>query len=136
MGEKPVADGLVSRGDASNPLKITPSANSIAVEFAALDYSAPDRNRYAYHLDGFDSAWVDTEASHRVAAYTNLPPGDYTLHLRGSNRDGAWSESVLRVPIRVMPAWYQTALFRVALSLAALALVADGHPGRPSQIGS
>ena len=52
---------------------------------------------------GFDSAWVDTEAAHRMAAYTNLPPGDYTLHLRGSNRDGVWSESVLSVPIRVMP---------------------------------
>ena len=37
--------------------------NSIAVEFSALDYSAPERNRYSYRLDGFDSAWIDTEAS-------------------------------------------------------------------------
>jgi len=112
------------------PLQITPATNSIAVEFSALDFSAPERNRYAYRLDGFDPAWVDTEASHRVAAYTNLPPGDYTLQLRGSNRDGVWSESVLSVPILVLPAWYQTALFRVALSLAALALVAALVQGR------
>ncbi|MDB6161917.1 MAG: hypothetical protein JWO04_5623 [Gammaproteobacteria bacterium] len=130
MGGKPIADGVVARGNPPNPLKITPSANSIAVEFSALDYSAPERNRYAYRLDGFDSAWVDTEASHRVAAYTNLPPGEYTLHLRGSNRDGVWSESVLSVPIHVLPAWYQTVLFRVALSLAALALVAALVQGR------
>jgi diguanylate cyclase (GGDEF)-like protein len=100
------------------------------VEFSALDYSAPERNRYAYRLDGFDSAWIDTEASHRVAAYTNLPPGDYTLRLRGSNRDGVWSESVLSVPINVLPAWYQTATFRVALALAAIALVAGLVQGR------
>ena len=130
MGGKPVSGGVVASGGLSDPLKVTPYANSIAVEFSALDYSAPERNRYAYRLDGFDSAWVDTEASHRVAAYTNLPPGDYTLHLRGSNRDGVWSETVLGVPIRVLPAWYQTALFRAALSLAAIALVAALVQGR------
>jgi diguanylate cyclase (GGDEF)-like protein len=130
MGGKVVSDGVLTHNDPSNPLKVTPSANSIAVEFSALDYSAPERNRYAYRLDGFDSAWVDTEAAHRVAAYTNLPPGEYTLHLRGSNRDGIWSESVLGVPILVLPAWYQTTLFRVALSLAALALVAALVQGR------
>src|SRR5262249_16392145 len=130
IGGKPAADGLAARSELSNPLKIQPTANSIAVEFAALDYSAPERNRYAYRLDGFDSAWIDTEAAHRVAAYTNLPPGEYTLHLRGSNRDGIWSESSLSVPIRVLPDWYQTTLFRVALALAAIVLVAALVQGR------
>jgi diguanylate cyclase (GGDEF)-like protein len=130
IGGKPVADGVVTRNGQTSPLKVMPTANSIAVEFSALDYSAPARNRYAYRLDGFDSAWIDTEAAHRVAAYTNLPPGAYTLHLRGSNRDGVWSDSALSVPIRVLPAWYQTMTFRVALALAALALVAALVQGR------
>jgi diguanylate cyclase (GGDEF)-like protein len=129
IGGKLVSDGM-SRNDLSNPLKIKPTANSIAVEFSALDYSAPERNRYAYRLDGFDSAWLETEASHRVAAYTNLPPGDYTLRLRGSNRDGVWSEKVLSVPISVMPDWYQTTAFRIAIALAAIALVAGLVQGR------
>jgi diguanylate cyclase (GGDEF)-like protein len=111
-------------------LTVTPGANSIAVEFSALDYSAPERNRYAYRLDGFDSTWIDTEASHRVAAYTNLPPGDFTLRLRGSNRDGVWSESSVSLPIRVLPDWYQTMAFRVALAVAALAIVAALVQGR------
>ena len=126
IGGKPV----LSRSDPLNPLKITPGANSIAVEFAALDYSAPERNRYAYRLDGFDPAWIDTEAAHRVAAYTNLPPGDYTLQLRGSNRDGVWSEASLSLPLRVLPDWYQTMGFRVAAVLAALLLVAGLVQGR------
>src|SRR5882757_9119162 len=95
IGGKPVSDGSVASKDALHPLQVEPRANSIAVEFSALDYSAPERNRYAYRLDGFDSAWIDTEASHRVAAYTNLPPGDFTLRLRGSNRDGVWSEATV-----------------------------------------
>jgi diguanylate cyclase (GGDEF)-like protein len=130
IGGRPVIDGTASRGDPSRPLTIRPSANSIAVEFAALDYSAPERNHYAYRLDDFDSGWIDTEATHRVATYTNLPPGNYTLRLRGSNRDGLWSEAALSVPVRVLPDWYQTALFRVALTLLALGLVAALVQGR------
>jgi diguanylate cyclase (GGDEF)-like protein len=130
IGGKPVSDGSVAGKDALHPLQVEPSANSIAVEFSALDYSAPERNRYAYRLDGFDSAWIDTEASHRVAAYTNLPPGDFTLRLRGSNRDGVWSESTLSLPIRVLPDWYQTMAFRVAVALVALAIVAALVQGR------
>jgi diguanylate cyclase (GGDEF)-like protein len=117
--------------DATAPLRVEPRANSIAVEFAALDYSAPERNRYAYRLDGFDSAWIDTEASHRVAAYTNLPPGDFTLQLRGSNRDGIWSEATtLSLPIHVLPNWYQTLTFRIAATLLAFALIAALVQGR------
>jgi diguanylate cyclase (GGDEF)-like protein len=126
IGGKPV----VSRSDSVNPLKVAPGANSIAVEFAALDYSAPERNRYAYRLDGFDPAWVDAEAANRVAAYTNLPPGDYTLQLRGSNRDGVWSGASLSLPIRVLPDWYQTLGFRVSAVLAGLLLVAGLVQGR------
>jgi diguanylate cyclase (GGDEF)-like protein len=106
------------------PLIVNPGANSLAVEFSALDYSAPERNRYAYRLDGFDPDWIETEPSRRVAAYTNLPPGDYSLKLRGSNRDGVWVDSVLTVPIRILPAWYQTATFRILAGVAFFVLIA------------
>jgi diguanylate cyclase (GGDEF)-like protein len=124
IGGKPVPAGLLNSGGLSEPLQVASTANSIAVEFSALDYSAPERNRYAYRLEGFDTGWIDTDALHRLASYTNLPPGKYTLQLRGSNRDGVWSQSTLSVPIQILPAWYQTLTFRVALVLAGLAVVA------------
>ena len=105
------------------PLTVNPGTNSIAVEFAALDYSAPQRNRYAYRLDGFDSDWIETDPSRRLAAYTNLLPGDYALRLRGSNRDGVWADD-LTVPIRVLPAWYQTTTFRILAGVVFFALIA------------
>ncbi|MDB6090738.1 MAG: hypothetical protein JWN85_3522 [Gammaproteobacteria bacterium] len=112
------------------PLTLTPGANSIAVEFAALDYSAPERNHYAYKLEGFDADWIETEPSRRLAAYTNLPPRDYLLQLRGSNRDGVWTDAVLTVPIRVLPAWYQTIAFRILAGFVLLALIAAVVQGR------
>ena len=108
----------------ASPSVIVPAAaNSLAVEFAALDLSAPERNRYAYKLEGYDKDWVDTDWVHRLASYTNLPPGDYTLLLRGSNRDGEWSEKALSLPIRVMPLWHQTWWFKLGVAMALLLAV-------------
>ncbi len=95
---------------------IRPEANSLAVEFAALDLSAPDRLSYRYKLEGFDTDFVVADARHRVASYTNLPPGRYVLRLEGSNRDGLWGTPVT-CAIRVMPAWYQTMVARAACVL-------------------
>jgi diguanylate cyclase (GGDEF)-like protein len=101
--------------DLSSPLEISPRNRDLSVEFAALDYSAPERNRYAYRLQGFDTDWIATNTTRRLASYTNLPPGNYTLQLRGSNRDGEWSQP-LQIPVLVV--W-----FRVMFALLALALV-------------
>ena len=102
---------------------IKPYANSLSVEFAALDFSAPERNRYAYKLEGFDAKWIETDAAHRLASYTNLRPGSYTLRLRGSNRDGVWAETSLKLPIKVLPAWYQMLWFKLAVGAGCILLV-------------
>ncbi|WP_263408935.1 ligand-binding sensor domain-containing protein [Terriglobus tenax] len=114
IGGKPEPWGRFGSGGAIGTIEISPDANSVTVEFAALDYSAPERNRYSYWLEGYDHTWNETDSRHRVAAYTNLPPGHYVLHLRGSNRDGIWTESQLSLPIRVLPTWYQTVWFKIA----------------------
>jgi diguanylate cyclase (GGDEF)-like protein len=106
------------------PLMLKPDGNSLAVEFAALDFTAPERNRYAYRLEGFDKDWIETDPTRRLAAYTNLPPGRYRLHLRGTNRDGVWTQPDRIIPIRVLPAWYQTWWFMAAAAALGLAMVA------------
>jgi len=105
------------------PVEIRPDANSFSVEFAALDFGSPDQNRYAYQLIGFDQGWIETNSAQRLASYTNLSPGDYKLRVKGSNRSGAWSNKILEVPIRVIPAWYQTWWFRIVEFACALAAV-------------
>ncbi len=104
-------------------LALDAARRSLHVEFAALDYSAPGSNRYAYRLRGFDPDWIETDAMQRSATYTNLPPGDYVLELRGSNRRGAWSET-LAWPVRAVARWYETGAFRLAAAVAALLAVA------------
>jgi diguanylate cyclase (GGDEF)-like protein len=128
-----VGGSPVARPDANadTPTRLTlpVGLRDLSVEFSALDYSAPEANRYAYRLKGFDPDWLPTDPSRRLARYTNLPAGDYVLELRGSNRQGHWSEP-LRWPVRVLPAWYETVWLRVAVALAALLLVAGLVQGR------
>jgi diguanylate cyclase (GGDEF)-like protein len=116
IGGKPV--WIPPRGSA-HPVKVPADANSIAVGFAALDLSSPEHNRYAYRLAGFDDAWTEGGADNRLASYTNLPPGRYTLEVRGSNRIGAWSNSQVALMLDVQPKWYQTTWARLLQWLAA-----------------
>ena len=118
------------KADLPEALTITPEANSIAVEFAALDFSAPERNHYAYRLDGYDKDWVESDSTRRLASYTNLPPGNYRLKIRGSNRNGVWTERELDLPIKVLPAWYQTWWIRLIAILLALAVMYGLVQGR------
>jgi diguanylate cyclase (GGDEF)-like protein len=117
VGDKPVRAARFNDADADSGLKILPDANSFSVEFASLDFTAPEQNKYAYWLEGYDRDWIAVAATRRLAAYTNLPPGSYTLHLRGSNRDGVWSQTNLHLPVSVEPAWYQTIWCKIAEAL-------------------
>ena len=109
---------------------IPPGRNSMAVEFAALDYSAPAFNRYRYRLEGFDTDWIETDALHRTATYTNLSPGNYTLLVRGSNRTGTWSPMMAALQIRVLPAWFQTWWCHLVELLAAFGVLTGAVQGR------
>ncbi len=90
--------------------------NFFAFEFAALDFTAPTKNRYAYKMEGFDSEWIEA-GFRRYAGYTNLSPGDYTFRVRASNNDGVWNTRGLEIAIRVVPPFWQEWWF---YSLAAL----------------
>ncbi len=92
-----------------------------SLEFAALDYTAPGRNRYAYRLQGLDDDWIDLGNFRRVT-FTNLDPGSYTLHVRGSNNDGIWNDGGISVPVTIVPPpWRSTWAYSLyTLALAAL----------------
>ncbi|MRV72358.1 diguanylate cyclase [Duganella sp. FT92W] len=104
-------------------LRIAPQQRTFRAEFSALDYSAPERNHYRYRLLGYDPGWRAAGANLRVASYDNLPPGDYTLQVQGSNRNGAWSDAVASLRVTVLPAWWETWWGRLGMLALASAAV-------------
>jgi len=79
--------------------------NIFSIDFAVLNYIKPEKNRYAYKLDGFERDW--NYVSDASATFTNLPPGTYTLLIRGTNNDGVWSK-LGRLIIHVRPPYWAT----------------------------
>ncbi|MEN9868178.1 MAG: hypothetical protein RL748_3768, partial [Pseudomonadota bacterium] len=104
------------RGSAAS-LTLDPAQRNFAIEFAALDYAEPKKNRYQYRLQGYEKDWIDTDSDHRSAAYGNLWPGRYTLQVRGSNRQGQFSPDELAIALHVLPAWWQSTWFLVGALL-------------------
>ncbi len=123
IGRHAVPAWAINRGDGD--VRLPADARDISVEFAALDFSAPQALRYEYRLEGYDSDWVHADPTHRMATYTHLSPGTYTLDVRGTNRLGVWSSKVLQLRFDALPLWYETWWFRIVL-IAAIALVAYG----------
>ncbi|HOX71819.1 MAG TPA: EAL domain-containing protein [Dokdonella sp.] len=77
--------------------------------FAALDFTAPERNRFRYQLEGFDHAWVEAGSRHE-ANYTNLDPGRYRFRVEASNHDGYWNRTGAALDIEVHPEWWNSRL--------------------------
>lgn len=88
--------------------------NYFEFEFVTLNYVQPDKNQYAYRLEGLDQDWIYI-GNRRYGRYTNLPGGDYTLHITGSNNDGLWNENGSSILVTVLPPFWETRWFQVTI---------------------
>ena len=98
--------------------------NNFSIEFSALEYANPERNQYAYRLDGFDAGWQHTDASKRFAYYNNLKSGTYTFYVKSSNSNGIWDENVQTVKVVILPppwkTWWAYTLYIIILVIQKL----------------
>jgi diguanylate cyclase (GGDEF)-like protein len=117
------SDGDVDlRGPVTAPAGLTLSAHAsvFSIEFAALHFTEPASNRYAYRLEGFDRDWVQADAAHHSATYTNLAAGHYVFRVKASNYLGQWSDEAATVPVTILPPYWASWWFRAAAILLAL----------------
>lgn len=90
-----------------NQITLSHSIDLIEFEFAALDYSAPGKNQYAYMLENFNNDWIYS-GTVRTATFTNLSPGEYVFRVKGSNNDGVWNEAGTSIKLIITPPWWST----------------------------
>lgn len=104
---------------------LRPGDNVFSIEFAALSFLHPEKNRYKYRLEGFNKEWLHTDGNSRKVTYTNLDPGNYTFRVIASNNDGFWNEEGAQLKIVVLPPFWKTTwafVLYAALILGALLL--------------
>jgi len=98
--EKPYLRSVYASSSGRDSLSLSYNENRISFEFAALDFTSPGKNQFAYMLEGFDDDWVSAGTRH-YANYTNLNPGGYVFRVKGANNDGVWNEAGTSLSIQI-----------------------------------
>jgi len=118
---------LTASIDSLEELQLTHKDQVVSVTFSALDFRDPARNQYKYRLDGLNTQWINTSASNRVATFTDLSPGHYTLQVRAANPDSLWNEAGVSLGITVLPppwqTWWAYTLYAMAFLMLITSLV-------------
>ena len=118
----------------THSLTLSHEQNIFSLEFAALDYSDPARDRYRYRLDKLDREWNEIDAGRRSVMYTTLPAGNYTFRVQARTNRGHWNEMGASVRIRILAPWWDTWSFRAGAAGIVLLLAFAGYRWRLHQI--
>ena len=95
---------------------------SFTIEFSALDFTNPSKNRYSYKMEGISDNWIEI-GNRRFVPFTNLPPGGYTFHVQGTNNDGVWNNSGASIRITIHPPWWRSNYAYAGYIIALIVLV-------------
>jgi hypothetical protein len=113
--ENLVADGR-SRG-AEDGIRLEAGTKRLELQYTALSLLAPEKVRFKYLLEGFDSDWNDA-AGQRTMHYTRLSPGKYRFRVIAANNDGVWNDVGAGLSFRQLPFFYETGWFYLFLALS------------------
>lgn len=98
------------------------SQKNISLGFASLNYINSEDNQYKYRLEGYNDNWIFLGKRSEID-FVNLPSGNYTLRIIGSNNDGVWNEKGLVLSLSIAPPFYENNYFRIIIILGLIALV-------------
>ncbi|WP_293753940.1 hybrid sensor histidine kinase/response regulator transcription factor [uncultured Parabacteroides sp.] len=106
--------------DSMDTIRLLYNENNFSITYQALNYIYSTQNQYAYKLEGYDADW-NYVGGRNSAFYTNLSPGKYVFHVKGSNNDGVWNEQGRSLTIIVQPplwrTWYAYLFYVIALAV-------------------
>ncbi|MCB0637008.1 MAG: hypothetical protein KDC54_10350 [Lewinella sp.] len=105
------------------PLVISPYINYFQLAWTLPNYARPSRNQYYSWLEGMEEGWTFLGHNPELR-FNQLPPGEYTLHLRGADSRGNWGPNELHIPIRVKTIFFRSWWF---LLLVAASLGSFGY---------
>jgi signal transduction histidine kinase/ligand-binding sensor domain-containing protein/CheY-like chemotaxis protein len=107
-------------------VRLKPDQAIFSIGFSALDFTAPEKNAYAFRMEGFDPDWRRPPTGARLASYTNLPPGEYVFRVKAANGDGVWNETGVALRVVVLPPWWSQWWFRLTVLAGGVSLLLAG----------
>lgn len=97
--------------DIDEEIRISANTRRVTIRFSAICLRAPEKVRFKYILEGYDTEWTEVNSDKRVVSYTNLPNGQYTFRVIACNNDGVWNMQGDSVSFLVEPYWFETIIF-------------------------
>ena len=95
-------------------LRLPPSMHQLDFDFTALNFTSPENVEFQYRLKGLDDNWTENYAA-RTVSYPHLPHGDYSFQVRAYDINGTWNQQIASLDFVVLPFYWQTWWFRLAV---------------------
>lgn len=116
-------------------LRLPYDESMLNIDYAALEYSLPEKISYAYFLEGWDSQWHYVN-NIRSANYSKLTEGNYVLKIKSTNVEGVWNSQTISLPITILPPWYRSwfAYLIYLLAVAFIIYVVDKYKKKQAQL--
>src|SRR5215472_2189570 len=115
-------------------IRLPPLTRDLEIDYTALSYAVSQKVLFRYILEGHDAGWQDP-GTRRQAFYSDLRPDHYRFRVVACNNDGVWNEAGASLDFYILPAYYQTARFRLACAAAVLILLWAAYRLRVQQLG-
>ena len=109
----------------SDRISLSYEEYSFTIEFSALDFTNPAKNRYSYQMQGISDNWIEI-GTRRFVQFTKLPPGEYTFNVKGTNNDGVWNNEGASINIHISPPWWRSKyayIFYIVFIIAIIIIV-------------
>jgi signal transduction histidine kinase/ligand-binding sensor domain-containing protein len=116
-------NSLALRAPLPSRITLPPHKESLEIEFTSLNLSAPDKGRFRFKLEEYESAWTEKPADVRSARFSNLSPGRYQFRVKACNEDSIWNETGVSLGVTVLPPFWRTWWFITGMSVVLLALI-------------
>lgn len=100
---------------------VPPNNKSVTINFTNLNYSRPEKNSFAYRLQGFENEWNYTKTNNVI--YTNLEPGEYEFQLKSKNDDGPWTSDFANMTLLVEPTLIEKTVSKILMAILSILLI-------------
>ncbi len=92
----------------TDELKLKYFQNTFSIELLGIGFDKPEDSYYRYRLNNYDRDWIYTKPINNMAAYANVPPGEYHFEFNVSNDKNEWSDTTKQISIKVVPPFWKT----------------------------
>src|SRR6185369_17201371 len=110
----------------NNGTSLSYRQNNLSFNFTATSFLNEKQVMYSYRLQGGTNNQWSESSNNTTVSFIDLPPGDYSLDIKANFPAGRYAEQSISYKFSIIPAWWQTWLFKSFVGLLIIGLLIIG----------